>query len=114
MRRNETRTVLVVVAILVTMLVSVAMASARGKNNPRPQPVIYVAGQDLYYDSIVTAEKLPPKGPFNLLYMGTNGLTSDWGPGDKEYVGGRWKMSDGNGGFTYFECPLLGPGRDSP
>ena len=25
-----------------------------------------------------------------------------------------WKMPDGNGGFKYFLCPLLGPGRTAP
>jgi hypothetical protein len=33
-------------------------------------PVIYVKSQGLYYDSIVTADPLPPKGPFQLLEMG--------------------------------------------
>jgi hypothetical protein len=114
MRRSETRTILIVVAVLAAMLLTIAVASARGKNNPKPQPVIYVTSQDLYYDSIVTAPKLPPNGPFNLLYVGPNGLTTEWGPGDQEYYGGRWKMADGDGGFVYFECPLLGPGRDAP
>lgn len=113
MRSSKTRTILIVVAVLAATVLTVAVASARGRHNPRPQPVIYVTSQDLYYDSIVTAETLPPNGPFNLLEVDANGqLYTEWGPGDPEYYGGRWKMSDGNGGFNYFECPLLGPGRD--
>ena len=44
---------------------------------------------------------------------------TDFGPGDKDYVGGRWWL-DVNGdnemddGGAYFLCPLLGPGRTSP
>jgi len=72
--------------------------------------VVYVSSQGLYYDTFVTAEELPPHGPFQLL---VNGVT-EFGPGDRGYVGGRWKVPDGNGGYRYFLCPLLGPGRESP
>ncbi|MHC4952575.1 MAG: hypothetical protein ACYTGZ_01695 [Planctomycetota bacterium] len=72
--------------------------------------VVFVRSQGLYYDTFVTAEELPPHGRFQLL---ENGET-DYGPGDKGYVGGRWKVADGNGGFRYFLCPLLGPGRENP
>jgi hypothetical protein len=88
-------------------------------------PIVYVYGQNLYYDSIVTA-KLPPQGPFQLLEMDgppPNGLQTEFGPGDKGYVGGRWWV-DGNsngemddpdeGEDMYFSCPLLGPGRETP
>ena len=81
-------------------------------------PVIFVTSQQLYYDSIVTAD-LPPRGPFQELYMSAQGLTTDAGPGDPGYVGGRWWVDDnGNGemdeGDRYFLCPLLGPGREEP
>jgi hypothetical protein len=82
-------------------------------------PVIYVTGQGLFYDSIVTAD-LPPKGPFQLLEMaGPTGLQTEFGPGDPEYVGGRWWVDANNNGEMdmdddYFSCPLLGPGRDEP
>ena len=72
--------------------------------------VVYVTSQGLYYDTFVTAQKLPPHGPFQLLVDGT----TEYGPGDRHYVGGRWKVPDGNGGYQYFLCPLLGPGRTSP
>jgi hypothetical protein len=83
-------------------------------------PVIYVTGQGLFYDSIVTATSLPPKGPFQKLEMaGPSGLQTEFGPGDPEYVGGRWWVDvDGGGemdeGDDYFSCPLLPPGREEP
>ncbi len=82
-------------------------------------PVVYVTGQDLFYDSIVKAT-LPPNGPFQLLEMaGPSGLQTEFGPGDVGYLGGRWWVdvdSDGvqNEGDAYFMCPLLPPGRDNP
>lgn len=72
--------------------------------------VVYVTSQGLYYDTFVTAQQLPPHGPFQLLVGGA----TQYGPGDRQYVGGRWKMPDGDGGYKYFLCPLLGPGRTSP
>jgi len=72
--------------------------------------VVYVRSQGLYFDTFVTAQRLPPHGPFQLL---ENGAT-DYGPGDQGYVGGRWMVPNGHGGFDYFLCPLLGPGRSSP
>ena len=72
--------------------------------------VVFVESQGLYYDTFVTAEELPPHGPFQLI---VNGVT-EYGPGDPGYVGGRWMAPDGQGGFNYFLCPLLGPGRETP
>jgi hypothetical protein len=83
-------------------------------------PVIYVTGQGRFYDSIVTADPLPPRGPFQKLEMdGPTGLQTEYGPGDRGYRGGRWWVdSNGDGemddGDHYFSCPLLGPGRDQP
>jgi hypothetical protein len=84
------------------ILLSAADASARGAVEG---PIIYVESQGLYYDSIVTAMELPPKGPFQQL--------------DPGHRGGRWWMDEnGSGdmddGDVYFSCPLLGPGRDEP
>lgn len=78
-------------------------------------PVVFVTSQGLYYDSIIVADPLPARGPFQLLEMGSNGFQTDLGPGDHGYVGGRW-MEDFNntGTFHYFSCPLLGPGRMNP
>jgi hypothetical protein len=71
---------------------------------------VFVTSQGLYYDTFVAADTLPPHGRFQLL---DNGQT-EYGPGDPGYLGGRWKVPDGTGGYTYLLCPLLGPGRAEP
>ena len=77
--------------------------------------VIFVTNQGLYYDTFVAVDPLPRQGPFQLLENGT----TQYGPGDPGYLGGRW-WEDLNGdgeqdaGDHYFLCPLLGPGRDTP
>lgn len=77
--------------------------------------VVYVTSQDLYYDTFVTAETLPMKGRFQKLENGT----TEFGPGDPGYLGGRWWVDVNNNGVQDAEddfllCPLLGPGRESP
>jgi len=71
---------------------------------------VLVTSQALYYDTFISAESLPPEGPFQLL----DGGQTDFGPGDPGYLGGRWQIPDGNGGYTYLLCPLLPPGRPNP
>lgn len=124
MNRNR----IVIVAMLAFALVggllaspSAASAKRGGTGGRGDGPVIYVTGQDLIYDSIVTADPLPPHGPFQKLEMGgPTGLQTEFGPGDPGYVGGRWWLDlNGNGvmdppgadGDKYFLCPLLGPGQ---
>ena len=97
------------------LLVGITTADAGGRGNG---PIIFVTSQQLYYDSIVTADPLPPKGPFQKLETTPN-LHTQYGPGDKGYVGGRWWVDvDGDGEMDkddhYFSCPLLGPGRETP
>ena len=82
-------------------------------------PVVYVTSTGLFYDSIVLMD-LPQKGRFQKLDMdGPTGLQTQWGPGDPDFVGGRWWV-DANGNEemddddAYFICPLLGPGRPTP
>jgi hypothetical protein len=83
-------------------------------------PIIYVVSQGLYYDSIVTADPLPMKGPFQMLNPNhPKGLATMLGPGDPGYLGGRsWVDVTGDGemneGDHFFMCPLLGPGREEP
>jgi len=77
--------------------------------------VVYVRSQGLYYDTFVSANSLPMHGRFQAL---ENGET-DFGPGDRGYLGGRWWIDangDGaqNAGDVFLLCPLLGPGRSSP
>jgi len=107
--------ILAMVGMLVTALAIPALA--RGKGNPNPQPQVYVTSQGLIYDSIVVAD-LPfvDGAPYQLLEIGPHGLQTEFGPGDRGYVGGRWYMEmDGVDGPSaddaFFLCPLLGPGR---
>ncbi len=71
---------------------------------------VYVRSQGLSYDTFVTAEKLPNRGPFQKLEAGE----TDFGPGDPGYLGGRWWIDDGDGirgdEDTFLLCPLLPPG----
>ena len=110
------RKTLLILSVLVLSLLMAIPAFARGEGNPRPQPVIYVTGQNLAYDSIVTADPVPMEGPFQKLVPGgPTGLQTEFGPGDQEYVGGRWWLDVDDDGIMeaedhFFVCPLLGPG----
>lgn len=93
---------------------SAAVRSARG-GRAGSLGVVYVTGQGLYYDTFVSAETLPNRGPFQLL---ENGQT-EFGPGDKGYLGGRWWVDENHNGIrddgdTFLLCPLLPPGRTEP
>jgi hypothetical protein len=77
--------------------------------------VVFVTSQGLYYDTFVAKDPLPMEGRFQLL---ANGQT-EFGPGDPEYLGGRWwEDLNANGiqdaGDHFFLCPLLPPGRPTP
>jgi hypothetical protein len=114
-KKVKTGLLLLVVAVTAALLWTTAEVGARGN---RPGPVIYVVSQELYYDSIVTADPLPPNGPFQELRAGGGplggDLNTDFGPGDPGYVGGRWVETFMTGEPHYFSCPLLGPGRVAP
>lgn len=113
---KKVKTGLLFVVAVTAVLVWIARElEARGN---RPGPIIYVVSQNLYYDSVVTADPLPPKGPFQELRAGGGplggNLNTDFGPGDPGYRGGRWVETFMTGEPHYFSCPLLGPGRESP
>jgi hypothetical protein len=98
-------------ALLAAMVfLAVSTEEATANRGDGALGVVFVESQGLYFDTFVAAQELPPHGPFQLL---VNGVTR-YGPGDRHYVGGRWKVPDGDGGFRYFLCPLLGPGRETP
>ncbi len=107
-----------ILLVLALSLVAAIPAFA-GDNGRGSGPVVYVESQGLFYDSIVLAD-LPQRGRFQKLEMeGPTGLSTEFGPGDQGYVGGRWWVDvNGNGvqdsGDDFFLCPLLGPGRDAP
>ncbi len=82
---------------------------------PGSTGVVFVTSQGLYFDTFVTVDPLPMHGPFQLLVNGT----TEFGPGDPGYLGGRWwEDLNGNGiqdaGDHFFHCPLLPPGRPTP
>ena len=113
MKKMRALSMLSALAMFAAAAGGISTAQARGNVDG---PVIYVTGQDLFYDSIVVST-LPLKGPFQKLeFIGPSGLQTEFGPGDVEYVGGRWWVDvNGNnqmdGGDMFFSCPLLGPGR---
>jgi hypothetical protein len=100
--------------LLVLALSLVAAIPAFAGDFPHPRAVVFVESQGLYYDSIVLGD-LPQKGRFQQLVPTADGLTTQYGPGDPGYLGGRWWL-DANGdgeqneGDFFFLCPLLGPG----
>ncbi len=113
MKTIAAATILTVSAMMATNALAENPGKGRGNG-----PVIYVTSQALFYDSIVLTD-LPMNGPFQQLYVGPMGLTTEFGPGDTGYVGGRWWVdANGNGamddGDAFFMCPLLGPGRLDP
>jgi hypothetical protein len=105
---------ILILSALVCAGIAAGVSTASAERGALMRPVVYVASQGLYYDSIVTADPLPAHGRFQLLEMGSNGLTTEYGPGDHGHVGGRWMEDfDGDGEFHYFLCPLLGVGRET-
>jgi hypothetical protein len=90
-----------------------------------PEAVIYVTSQGKYYHTIVpyASDGLPWNGnndvSFQQLFPGNPVSSTPYGPGDSGYRGGRWWIDSNSNGIqdaedTYFLCPLLGPGRESP
>ncbi len=91
------RKTLLVAVLGLLLLAGVAMA----RFGPHPAPVVYVTSQDKCYQSIITADPLPWKGPFQqLMGDGVKGdVKTEWGIGDKGYVGGRWWMDTNPNGY---------------
>jgi hypothetical protein len=93
---------------------STAASTAQG-GRAAATGVVFVTSQGLYYDTFVTRDPIPMEGKFQLLVNGT----TEFGPGDPGYLGGRWwEDLNGNGiqdsGDHFFHCPLLPPGRPTP
>jgi hypothetical protein len=121
-RMNKKRSTILLIFVLVLLLAIPTVASAKrgGEGGRGDGPVIFVTGQGLYYDSIVTADPLPMQGKFQqLVPLEGGGLETEFGPGDPGYRGGRWWVDVNENGYQddgdhFFSCPLLGPGRDAP
>jgi hypothetical protein len=121
--------VLLAIALVGVLVISPTIANAKrgGEGGRGDGPIVYVTSQGLYYDSIVTADPVPPNGPFQQLFPpGTNPdwpegetLSTEYGPGTPGHHGGRWwvdvnKNGEMDEGDHFFVCPLLGPGRTAP
>lgn len=100
------------IVVVIALLTVVPVSAGRGNG---ALGTIYVTSQGLYYDTFVSADVLPMHGRFQKLVNGT----TEFGPGDPGYLGGRWWV-DVNGdnvmneGDRFFLCMLLGPGRTMP
>jgi hypothetical protein len=106
---------IVLLAAIAAALAIVGTASSTPGGRAAATGVVFVTSQGLYYDTFVTNDPLPMRGKFQLLENGT----TEFGPGDPGYLGGRWwEDLNGNGvqdaDDHYFHCPLLGPGRETP
>jgi len=112
-------TATIVTMIGLATLVAASYSYAKERTTGRETgPVVFVTSQQLYYDSIVVADPLPPKGRFQQLIPDMNGLETEFGPGEVGHLGGRWWIDlNGNDemdeGDKFFLCPLLGPGRET-
>jgi hypothetical protein len=111
-RTNSIRGIAMAALLGAVVLAGVALTArpAEAQRGRGALGTVYVTSQGLYYDTFVSADTLPPHGRFQLLAGGETA----YGPGDPGYLGGRWMVPNGSGGFNYLLCPLLGPGRDEP
>lgn len=110
----KTKTYILTVAAVIALATAYFTVEAMANRGDGALGVVYVTSQGLYYDTFVSAKSLPLHGPFQKL---ENGVT-EFGPGQKGYVGGRWWIDDGDGimgpSDVFLLCPLLGPGRMTP
>jgi hypothetical protein len=112
-----------IVGLLTIAMAVPAVANGRsGDSTGRPGSDLTIivthgdddSSNDSLFESFVKAD-LPSEGPFQRLYFVDGLLTTDAGPGDVGYLGGRWWL-DANGDGVMdadeppFICPLLGPG----
>lgn len=118
MQRLGLAGVFMVLAVGILGLAAVGTAGATTPDKPLPRVVVYVESQGLCFDSIVTAQDLPDRGRFQVLEPdpdnhcgGPSALKTEFGPGDHDYVGGRWMLTMADGTVVRFSCPLLGPGE---
>lgn len=100
------------VILIIALFAAIPVSAGRGNE---PPGVVYVTSQGLYYDTFVVVDPLPFKGRFQQIKDGT----TEFGPGDPGYLGGRWWEDTNENGIMdaddhYFLCPLLPPGRETP
>ena len=103
--KNKTY-ILIVIAVAAVGMAYFAV-NAMANRGDGALGTVYVSSQGLYYDTFVSAETLPPHGPFQIL----EGGVTEFGPGDPGYLGGRWYIPSTG---EHLLCPLLPPGRPEP
>jgi hypothetical protein len=109
-KNMKAKTLILIVAAVIALSLTYFTVEAMANRGHGALGEVYVSSQSLYFDTFVSAETLPPHGPFQLLVGGV----TEFGPGDPGYLGGRWKVPNDEGGYDYFLCPLLPPGREEP
>jgi len=107
------RMIAVALSAAIALVITATAIAAGGRAGETG--TIYVTSQGLYYDTFATADSLPMHGRFQKL----EGNTTQFGPGQPGYLGGRWWVDENGNNVqdaddTYFLCPLLGPGRTAP
>ena len=98
----------------------------RDDDGNRVRVTVYVESQGLFYESIVGPD-LPMKGKFQQLFPpftnpdhpSLDRLSTEFGPGNPGYLGGRWwvdvnETGEMDEGDHFFSCPLLGKGSATP
>src|SRR5262245_57407768 len=101
--------------LILPLLLAAVTVSGAARHGRSGAGTIFVSSQGLYYDTFVVVDPLPMNGPFQTLVAGT----TEFGPGQPGYLGGRWwEDTNGNGEQDaedhFFLCPLLPPGRPTP
>jgi hypothetical protein len=117
------KTQVLTVSFVIIAVLTLAIFVNPAMGNGRPDAgVVYVTGQGLFFETFGTTP-VPPKGPFQLLIPAEESASgypeTEYGPGDRGYVGGRWWVDVNHNGQmdeedNYFQCPLLGPGQPTP
>jgi hypothetical protein len=118
------KSALVALVVAISLVFAVPAFAGGGpppttEDGDRVRVEVLVTSQGLTYDSIVGPD-LPMKGPFQeLIDDGFGNLSTEFGPGDSGYLGGRWWVDSNPNGImddddTFFSCPLLGHGSATP
>lgn len=122
MSKFKLLTTIALASIIGLMSTSVYAKNDNDRRHGKPdRAVIYVASQDLFYDTLLLGT-LPfnDTDNFQQLFMdGPMAPYTEFGPRDTGYYGGRWWVDvneDGimDEGDVYFLCPLLGNGTTDP
>lgn len=110
----KAKTLILTVAAVIALSTAYFAVNAMANRGNGEVGYVYVTGQGLWYETFVPVSSLPHRGRFQKLEL--NG-TTEFGPGDPGYLGGRW-WKDLNGNNIqdeedeYLLCPLLPPGYE--